>query len=278
MASDNVLATGDRAQDSEPKEIVINPPQELNFKTREEILNLRFQILESSPALLSGPYSAKPEIFSQVVDGKPWWGLRGTFVWGKGQKSIEGAAEESRFILNPLLLVGANPNSAQIWKTDQLGERDFADPEFPYCWLPKSLKWYPKESLAQVTYDVSSYNKKLSDYKDKLSVAPDAVNRFGLIAYNARDFGYNWISLDLDKSINITADKPEKEPVLIKQMIHCGGSCGFNGGCNNMSPAMPEIDYFRFKGLPARARILLWHDKPQSVNDRPDLIWLIDLR
>jgi len=277
-AEPNVLAIGDRAINSAPVDIPINDPGDLNFKTREEILNWRIQNLYKSPGLLSGEYVPNPAVFSQVVDGKPWWGMQGTFIWGVGKRSIEGLSEESRFVLNPLLLVGANPNCVNLWKPDQITPIDMSDPTFPYCWLPKSLRWYPDQSLVQVVYDVTEFNQRLEIRKDKLIAAPSDVNRFGLIAYNARDFGFDYLYLNTAKSINVTQDKPVSKAVQIQQMIHCGGSCGYPGGCNNMSPAMPDIDYFRFSALPARAHIDLWKQKPNSVNDKPDLIYYLDLR
>jgi hypothetical protein len=277
LAFTNILAVGDRAIASQPIEVPINDLGDLNFRTKAEIFNWRSQNLYRSPGLLSSPYTPTPEIFEQIEDGRPWWGVKGTFVWGPGQRIIEGLAEESRFVLNPLLLVGANPNSAQMWDGQQITDADLADYTFPYVWLPKSLKWYPAQTLVQVVYDVTGFNRELEKRKSKLKVSPDTVNRFGLIAYNARDFGYNFIHLDVDKSINVTADAPLKEPVQIVQMIHCGGSGQYPGGCNNMSPAMPQIDYFRFSGLPARAHISLWHDQPKSAQDKPDLTYYLDL-
>jgi len=278
LASTNSLAVGDRAISSQPIDVALNPLGDLNFRTKAEIYNWRAQILSKSAGLLASAYTPLPEIFERIEDGRPWWGVKGSFVWGAGQRSIEGLAEESRFVLNPLLLVGANPNTALMWDDKAITDADLADYSFPFVWLPQTLRWYPPQALVQVIYDVTAFNKDLETRKPKLKVSPDTVNRFGLIAYNARDFGYNYIYLHVDKSINITADEPNKEPVQIVQMIHCGGSCQYPGGCNNMSPAMPKIDYFRFSALPARAHISLWHDRPKTVEDKPDLTYFLDLR
>jgi hypothetical protein len=278
LASANTLAVGDKATASAPIDVAINPLGDLNFRTKAEIFNWRAQILSKSPELLLSAYTPTPEIFERIEDGRPWWGVKGAFVWGAGQRSIEGLSEESRFVLNPLLLVGANPNTALMWDGKTISDKDLADNAFPYVWLPQTLRWYPPQALVEVVYDITAFNKELEARKAKLKTSPDTVNRFGLIAYNARDFGYNYIFLHLDKSINVTADEPNKEPVQIVQMIHCGGSCQYPGGCNNMSPAMPKIDYFRFSALPARAHITLWRDRPKTVEDKPDLTYFLDLR
>jgi len=65
---------------------------------------------------------------------------------------------------------------------------------------------------------------------------------------------------------------------LIKQMIHCGNSCQYAGGCNNMSPAQPDIDEFDCSQLPARANIRLWKGAPLTKDSKPDLTVFIDLR
>jgi len=278
IASDNILAVGDRAISPLPIEVPLNDLGDLNFRTKAEIFSWRTQILYRSPGLISSPYAPLPEIFDRIEDGRPWWGVKGAFVWGAGQRSIEGLAEESRFVLNPFLLVGANPNPALMWDQKTITDADLADNTFPYVWMPKSLTWNPAQSLVQVVYDITAFNQELEKRKAKLTVSPDTVNRFGLIAYNARDFGYKFIHLDVDKSKNITADAPFKEPVQIAQMIHCGGTCQYPGGCNNMSPAMPQIDYFRFSALPAHAHISLWREQPKSAQDKPDLTYYLDLQ
>ena len=204
--------------------------------------------------------------------------MQGTFVWGAGQRSIEGAAEESRFLLNPFLLVGANSGTALIWDKDKIQESDLKDKSFPYCWLPESLKFYPSDSLVQVTYDVTAFNKELSNRKDKLTAPVEHTIKFGLIAYNARDFGFNYIYLDPLKSMNITPKRKTDRPTLIQQMIHCGNGCQYPGGCNNMSPAQPDIDEFDCSRLPARANIRLWKARPLSKDFTPDLTIFMDLR
>jgi hypothetical protein len=278
LATTNVLAIGDRSITNEPIDVPINPLGDLNLKSKQEIFLWRREILYRSPTLMSGPYEPDSYVFHSLEDHRPWWGVIGAFVWGAGERSIEGPAEESRFILNPLLLVGANPNCALIWKTDKLNQAELADPSFPFCWLPKSLKWYPSQALVQATYDVSEFNQRLKARNSKLNADPAQINRFGLIAYNARDFGFKYIYLDVKKSMNVGSDEKDEGAVEITQLIHCGNSCQYPGGCNNMSPAIPQIDHFRFTDLPARSFIRLWYQKPENVLQKPDLTYLLDLR
>ncbi|PWT96672.1 MAG: hypothetical protein C5B53_09190 [Candidatus Melainabacteria bacterium] len=274
----NSLATGEAEDAKGPVNIPINPPGDLNFKSKSEVLQLRSQAVNRHPSLLRQSYIPNLLVFGPIEDHRPWWGMQGTFIWGAGPRSIEGMAEESRFLLNPFLLVGANSGTALIWDKDKISESDLKDKSFPYCWLPESLRIFPSDSLVQVTYNISAFNKELSNRKDKLIVPVEDTIKFGLIAYNARDFGFNYIYLDPLKSMNITPKKSSQQPTLIKQMIHCGNSCQYPGGCNNMSPAQPDIDEFDCSQLPARANIRLWKWFPLSKDSNPDLTVFIDLR
>jgi hypothetical protein len=276
-AHGNSLALGTQAN-AESVDVPINAPGQLSFKSKADILEMRRNIVNQTPSLLASPYSPSPNVFDAIEDGRPWWGMEGSFVWGAGDLSIAGESEESRFLLNPFLLVGANSRSALIWDPDKLFDSDFADKTFPYCWLPQSIRCYPKDSLIQVSYDVTQYNNALAARRNKLKLQTVQIFSFGLIAYNARDFGYSYIYLDTGKSLNIQAKTPLACATGIRQMIHCGGSCHYPGGCNNMSPAQPEIDEFQCTQLPARANIFLWKNKPASINDKPDLTCFMDIR
>lgn len=230
------------------------------------------------PYLVHGRYQPSPEVFDAIVDGRPWWGMYGAAIWGPGPKSCEGPAEESRFLLNPFMLVAANPASAEIWDTDKITDEDWQNPDFPTFWNPSSLRWWPKECQGQVVYNVSGFNDQLNRWRSKLK-KEIIVPWFSLVAYNARDFGFNWIYLDGQRSQHIknTGDDREAATQLV-QMIHCGDSCQIPGGCNNMSPATKAIDEIKYTELPARAYVSLWREKPNSVEDRADAVFILDLQ
>jgi hypothetical protein len=276
LAEADTLKIGRAANNAGPIEVPLNKPTALNFKSKAEILSLRKRIVDSMPILLDGDYQPSESVFGHIEDNRPWWGMHGAFVWGAGNHSIEGDSEESRFLVNPFLLVGANSGSALIWKTEATSQADLKNPSFPFCWLPASLKWYPTQPLVQVTYDITGFNRQIADRRSKLILPTVKIDQFGLIAYNARDFGFNYIYLDCKKSINIVNSVQVEEPVLISQMIHCGGSSQYPGGCNNMSPAIADIDRIAFTALPARARVALWKEKPEDVNTPADMTCWID--
>ncbi len=250
--------------------VTLNEPIELDGMSRDEIVRMREGLVSRYSTLLNKPYHASESVFGQITDGKPWWGLDGQFVFGAGDRSIEGKSEEARFICNPFLLIGANPWSALIWDTERIEEDDLSKPDFPFYWSPYALRYCPQKQALQIGYDITRFNENLKRWQHKLKDR-NPINRFGLVAYNARDFGYEYLSVSTSESENIVYNANAKSPVKIEQMIHCGDSCGCTGGCNNMSPAQRELDDISFSKLPATVKILLWRKYPGSIQAPPDL-------
>lgn len=274
----NALAVGKAAKARGSLNIPINPVDDFNWKTREQVLDMRRKQLNKFPQLLAAPYKPYPPIWAAVEDKRPWWGTAGSGVWGPGPRSIEGPAEESRFVLNPFMLVGVNPNTLQIWDGSKLKKEDLVNPSFPFFWLPESLVYNADQSFATVTYNITKYQESIKK-PGALKFNDVFPNRFSLVAYNARDFGYNYIWLNQSRSINVQNDNRSGDPVMIRQMLHCGGTCRYDlQGCNNMSPFMKEIDRLRFSSLPARAVVYLWREEPSTVSVKPDFIFVIDFK
>lgn len=276
-ASTNSLKVGPLALIPDGSSLVLSRPQHLNYMSRKDVLQLRIDAVMSCRALVNTPYEPTAAVFDQIVDGKPWWGMAGQYVWGEGQRSIEGPSEESRFLLNPFLLVGANPWTAKIWDGTQITEDDLKNIDFPYTWKPQELMYWPRRRTATVTYNVTAFNGKLKEMDAKLEKTEDNKN-FGLVAYNARDFGYNFLFISDQSSSNIENRYKVRGPIEIKQYIHTGDSSKYPGGCNNMSPAMDEIDKLTIKALPARATVFLWKKRPPRTTDRPDFTFVLDFK
>lgn len=275
-AGDNTLSLGENSPIYSQLDLLPNAPQDLNFKSKAEILAIRTQLAGQYPQLLLHEYQPSAEVFEKIEDGKPWWGLHGESLWGEGKRSIEGAAEESRFLLNPFLLVGANPYTYNIWDPARTGDDDMSRPDFPFTWLPRALHWWPRKATAEAVYAVSDYNAQLYNRRNKLRVEKISP-KFALVAYNARDFGYQYLWVATDRSVNIQCLRKPSNPTKITQMIHCGNTCGYPGGCNNMSPSLPEIDELAYCQLPARALIYLWKDKPRDAKQPPDMTFILTL-
>jgi hypothetical protein len=237
---------------------------DFDFMTKDQVLQLRTEAVYWYPDLIAGEYKPAESIFGQIVDGLPWWGLAGQFYYGQGDESIEGPAEESRFILNPFLLIAAEPHT--FWDRSVISETQILQSEFTFYCEPTRLRWMPQEAFAEVHYSASC-------------AARLGYRYFDLISYNARDFNLNYIFVSYPESVNINKNPQPTEPYAIPHYIHQGGSCGYpggcNGGCNNMSPPTPPIDALEITGFPAQVVIWLWRESPLTTYETPDMVYVI---
>ena len=273
----NALALGKSAKTKASLNIALNAPVILNWKKKSDVISMRLREVQKYPQLLNGGYKPYGPIFDPIEDNKPWWGTAGAGAFDSGQRSIEGPSEESRFLMNPYLLVGANPGSTGMWNRARLTKKEIDDPNFPFFWAPESLKIDPSKNFGIVNYNITAYQQKI-EATGLLRQQGIFVKRFSLVAYNARDFGFKYIYFNREKSINVQNENPSTDASFIRQMIHCGGTCGYPGGCNNMSPYMAEIDRLRITKLPARATVYLWKDEPESTDKTPDMVFLVEFR
>ncbi len=272
------LVLGAKAGDKESVDVPLAPPADLNFKSSAQIMSQRSKSLAKQP-IFQGNYSPSTDVFGLLEDGKPWWGYYGMYVYRNGERSIEGPSVESRYVLNPYLLVAAEPTVVGLISPSKVNEEVLKTKGFPFSWEPCDLKWSPGQYRAEVTYDVTGFQKHMVEFGKYLTRKPEYfVNGFSLIAYNARDLGFRYMYPAIDKSTNVANQYTVAEPIEIEQMIHCGGSCGYGGGCNNMSPKMKQIDFLRLQHLPATLNIRLWKDEPSSVNARPDFTYTIKFK
>ncbi len=188
---------------------------------------------------------------------------RATCFTARATNQYWGRLEETRFLNNPFVLVAANINVSRFAFNDNKYSDldDFAHHSgVPLCLLPSSAIIYTQQNREDITYKVGEWLSSLErimETKFKLEEAP-----FDLAAYNARDLGYNFIQVD--GRISRGLSRPGCTAIGIPQFIHCGGSCGYPGGCNNMSPAVRELDDYKLTALPAQMIIYLWRQKPGS--------------
>jgi hypothetical protein len=278
----NNLAVGKNA--SQPTLwIKLQPPVELNYKSKAEVLALRTKAVSRYPGLLAGEYLPADSVFGQIENGLPWWGMQGQFYFGSGSRSIEGPAEETRFLLNPYLLVGADfyglsysGDPKLTWDTKRITEAQLNSPDFPLDCPAALLQWFPREARAEATYNVGDCIQRMSQWATRPVTATDMY--FDLIAYNARDMNLNYVYLSPANSLNLAPYVTMSSPFAISHFLHRGGSCGYPGGCNNMSPPTPELDSIRITALPARAYMRLWANAPRSVEQPPDMTFIITFR
>lgn len=264
VVRDFELAVGSLAR-SQPLSVRLEAPCELDRLSRAEVLALRQRAVERNPELLRGRYRPSSAVFGQIASGRPWWGIHGQFFHGPGPRAIDGPSEESRFLLNPFLLVGAEvgPNiwtmKFAFWDRARVDEEQLLQPGFPLYVRAELLRYWPAEARAEVIYPVSRHLRRLPPLTRRpLGLEHVSVD---LYAYNARDLRLEYLQISSD-SWNI--HHTSSPPMAIRHYIHQGGSCGYPGGCNNMSPYTPKLCGIRLRGLPARAMILLWRHRPTA--------------
>lgn len=279
----NTLAIGQLAI-VDSLSVPIAPPQELDFKTQEEVYALRQQAALQYAWLLYTSYEPSHQVFSGIEDEKPWWGLQGQYYVGPGEQSLLGLSEESRYILNPYLLVGLDFSGLSIWsgRTESFWNQGVITPaaletgKFPYFVSPEKLKWWPERSRIEVSYGLTEFLTRLNNWTARKMTYRDAS--FDLVAYNARDLNMNYIYVDYGESIYVYKEPFPKNAVAIKHYLHSGNSCAYPGGCNDMSPDMPELQDLQISKLPAKVTIYLWKDKPGDVTDVPDITYVVNIK
>lgn len=265
----NTLKTGSRPNIPKEKEITLNEPIELDFKTKAEIFEIRRQYVNEYRQLVSGQYTPYNTVFGAITDNKPWWGINGQFCSGPGKRSIDGPSEESRFFANPFLLLGLDEGRTFIFP-----ESASCTPAYP---RPTSLYWYAREAKAVVTYDLSRFFAERATQPQSAGMDYHVLS---LENYNARDFGYSFVYAAPELSNGVSGDKHArlfKQPCALSSFIHCGGSCRYPGGCNNKSPLEPNLN-FRVDSLPATLYCKLWKTRPQNVNQPADFVFIIQLQ
>ncbi len=241
--------------------LAYNSPVEFDFLTKAQVMALRKEAVLQHQDLIEGTYEYSPAVFGKIEDSLPWWGLKGQFCIGPGQNSIEGPSEESRFLLNPFLLLMLDSTNAFINKD-------------PACFVtepnpPVSATWYPLKKELVLVYDVSRYFSQCVALHGKF-----CNNQLQLDALNARDFGFSYIYFDpaLSKGISALklANSAFEDVYQLKAFIHLGKSCGYSGGCNNSSPDQPQV-VFKQDYYPGELLAALWYQKPRQKDQAPDV-------
>ena len=249
--------------ESNNEDIPVNPVMNFNGMGGEQILNLRKININQAQSLMPANYEPSDKIFAQIQNDKAWWGLLGVSYYGPGKNSILGNSKESRFILNPYLLLGMDETGAH-----PVAVGSALPPEEIY---PKAVRlaWDKGGKWAHVVYNVSDY------YRTAMKYNFAEGKNFFISDYNARDFGFNYLTIDSKHSINISAATDQVLPII--QYIHVGGSCGYPGGCNNSSPWQEALK-IQWVELPARLYLKLWRSTVSDPSQKSDMDYIIDLK
>lgn len=273
----NRMALGPAALIAGPVSLPVAAPLELDGLSRGQIMDLRIEAVGRHPSFLQTPYRPSSAVFGQIEDGRPWWGLAGRFYFGRGEGSIEGASIHSVNVLNPFLLVGADFwHDGEIrWDPARVTSDTVMASDFPFLPRIASLVILPSEARGSVTYELSRFLEARAPLYDPGT--PWLETRVDLDAYNARDMGFAYLHVSLGESENVVLHRDRPAPARIPQYLHRGGSCGYPGGCNNVSPSFPAAGGLKVANLPARIVVRLWRDKPSSAGSPPDMLFWVNL-
>ena len=244
--------------------LTVNPPQEYNYMTKKAIYDIRKKYVASS-IFYHPDYRPSEEVFGQIVDGKPWWGLD-NFACHKGDNSY-GVSAVSRFVNNPNLLIA--PMMIYGFRRTE-GREHFCNANYTK-YLPTAVYYNPQNKMIFAKYNL---HREVIDNPELFGGMNESYF-LSLIGMNARDLGYEYISISYLQNISMLRENNAKFNVYqLHDFIHLGSSCNIADGCNNISPHQPELDFY-FTDLPAVIEIKLWKTKPQDANQHEDFTYQI---
>lgn len=249
----------------------INKPTNYNFKSKNEIYNIRKSyVLKSKFAKRN--YAPNEAVFGSIVDYKPWWGLiscDNPDYHGDYHERIEGPSKVSVQMNNPDALVQVSLPYL-IWGTDY--NREYCTSEYSK-FIPYSLKFSKKYNAYVLKYELT---RAFLNYRTNIN---NKTYRYPLqlSGLNARDFGYNYVYAYNTTNIKMFSYSDfdmTNSIVTFADYVHLGGSCKYKDGCNNISPMQDGL-MFRVTELPATISLKLWKNYPSSPSEKPDLYYQI---
>ncbi len=243
-------------------------PIPLSGKSKKEIYDIRKNYVENS-IFANQDYEPSEDVFGQIESGKPWISSNVCKDPKTHSMRISGRSEESRFIVNPNVLVAL--------------EYPFSFSNYP------NEEWCADDTINMLPeiLEYDGYKKEIKVYYRRLPFPTnDGFSFYQFNGINARDLGYRYAYVDMAKSsfkpVFTDSDNIGTRAVEFQNFIHLGGSCGVEGGCNNGSPRQSylefkqaETDYSYSNG---EIYIKLWRNEPSSVKNDADLVEKIIIR
>ena len=243
-------------------DIQINPPTELSYKLKENILEARANYIQNA-IIHSDNYKPSEYIFGSIVSGKPWIANDICKDWQTKALKVNGPSEETRFINNPTILVAI---------------------EYPFSFSNyENISWCT-DPVSTITPTKLTYEKSKNEITVSYKRLPfETENNHSFYTFNgvnARDLGYKYAYIDqskttYDKIVFQSDSNISNQIIEFQNFIHLGSSCQVPGGCNNGSPRQPylefkqqDTDYSNSDGI---IYIKLWHNKPSAPSQKADI-------
>ena len=257
------------SQSQDLKVLKINQPSEYNYMSKAQIYKLRERYVKDS-LFKTENYKPSEEVFGQIVDGKPWWGLIpcGELNYtGDYHERIEGDSKVSVQMNNPNALVGLNMPFLP-WALDN--NQEFCTNEYSK-FIPISLQHNPKNNLIIAKYEITEPFLK---YKVNINSKSERTP-IQLSGLNALDFGYKYVWAFDSKNIKMFNENNVLDDVkMFRDYVHLGGSCKYEGGCNNISPMQNDL-MITITDIPAEIDLKLWKKEPINKYSKADIYYKI---
>lgn len=240
------------------QKLSFNPPTEYNNLTKSQIYDLRKKYVASS-LFASHLYKPNDEIFGQIEDKKPWYGLNSGACPFTHPDLSAGPSARSIYINNPNLLLGViNPLGYKYSPTTEFCKNKLLQ------FIPKAMYYDKDKKMIIVRYNAdNSLVKNMQEPQYKMPLS--------FVGINARDFGYKHIFVYDSYNIIFTGNPSIAGEVYeLKDFIHNGSSCKIPGGCNNTSPLQPNMDFY-IRALPAGITFKLWQHPPMFNTQGGDI-------
>lgn len=248
--------------------IRVQKPVALSYKTKKEVYDIRKQYVSKLP-FVDENYEPSEDVFGQIIDNKPWISIKSCRMSDSGKANIDGPSMESRYIVNPGLLVAAVYPFYSSYPCDHEKYKRNTEYEEPFA-----IRYDKEKNEVTVTYRNLIY-----------CLRENSPEWFSLKALNARDLGYKYIYVDKERSTfnfyfkeKVNASNTVTE---ILDYIHLGSSCAHESGCNNGSPNQPPLNFIypcchdKENAYYVKNRniyIKLWKEKPSSPQQEADIV------
>lgn len=170
---------------------------------------------------------------------------------------------------NPNALVGLSL-AYLPWDVEQT--HSFCTSEYSK-YTPLSLKYNEKDNLIIAKYDLPeeflNVRVNIDGQSKRIPVQ--------LSGLNALDFGYRYVWAFDSKNIKMLHQDEKAvldEVIQFRDYVHLGGSCRYEGGCNNISPMQQEL-MLTITNLPAEIDLKLWKKEPMNKFHKADFYYKI---
>lgn len=279
ISSSNRLLVGSAATIPDAYPLKLRLPTELDGKTSNDIIEIRKRAVAPHDKMIAEGYEPHSAAFTALSDQSVWLGTLGKFGYADPQMATEGPADATRWLLNPLLLVGAD-----VWPINPSLERMKIEPstfgmrrvqrylqgdsDLPFVCEPVGLIWEPTKSRGIVTYDVGSF---LTDRRksDKKQVVLTTMAEVDFNMFNARDLNFRYCYTSPKFAKNITIRGVSEMPFEITDALDADDS-----GSLTAIPTWPAGKFLLTGEYPASIEFLLWKEKP-SAGTTPDVRFTI---